>query len=252
MSDFNKKVICYCKYCNKECKSRNSLLQHEVRCKNNPNRIKISKNFFWEKGKTRVSPTKGKIWITNGILNKVVFEYDYETFYSKEGWYKGVNETFKKNSALKSTGRASTFEKEEERKKKISNTMKKKHFGGYVRGSGRGKKGWYKGVFCDSSWELAFLYYHLENNLYIERCTEKRKYLYNSEERIYIPDFIVDDGIVEIKGYETEQSIEKRLQNPDIKILYYKDMKIYIDFVIKRFGNNFYEYLYERRDGRVV
>ncbi len=28
-----------CKYCGKECKNKNSLHQHEIRCKNNPNRI---------------------------------------------------------------------------------------------------------------------------------------------------------------------------------------------------------------------
>ena len=244
MDNYNEFIICYCKYCNKEHKSKNSLLQHEARCKNNPNRL-IPKNFGWKKGKTRVSPTKGKIWITNGILNKVVFESEFKNTYAKDGWYRGVNDEFKNKISLKTTGRASTFEKEEERKKKISNTMKKKHFGGYVRGSGRGKKGWYKGVFCDSSWELAFLYYYLENNLYIKRCTEKRKYVYNGEERVYIPDFVTNDGVVEIKGYETEQSIEKKLQNPDIKILYYNDMKFYIDFVTNRFGKKFYEKLYE-------
>lgn len=29
----------YCKYCNKECKNLNSLRQHKIRCKQNPNKI---------------------------------------------------------------------------------------------------------------------------------------------------------------------------------------------------------------------
>lgn len=33
-----------CKYCNKECKNKNSLAQHECRCKDNPNRIVINGN----------------------------------------------------------------------------------------------------------------------------------------------------------------------------------------------------------------
>ena len=31
-----------CKYCGKECKNKNSLTQHEIRCKHNPNRIDMS------------------------------------------------------------------------------------------------------------------------------------------------------------------------------------------------------------------
>ena len=30
-----------CKYCGKICKNKNSLVQHEVRCKENPNRISL-------------------------------------------------------------------------------------------------------------------------------------------------------------------------------------------------------------------
>ena len=39
-------VIMYkCKYCNRECKNFNSLKQHEIRCKENPNRIKCGGNY---------------------------------------------------------------------------------------------------------------------------------------------------------------------------------------------------------------
>ena len=53
--------------------------------------------------------------------------------------------------------------------------------GGYRHGAGHGKSGWYKGIHCDSSWELAFLIYHLENGLYIERCKERRKYIIDNK-----------------------------------------------------------------------
>lgn len=96
------------------------------------------------------------------------------------------------------------------------------HTGGKRHGSGRGKKGWYKGIFCDSSWELAFVIYYLDYNMHIERCTENRKYIWKGEEHIYIPDFITDDGIVEIKGYNTDQWQAKTLQNPDVRVLYKK------------------------------
>ena len=33
-----------CKYCNKLCKNKNSLAQHECRCPKNPNRVATEKN----------------------------------------------------------------------------------------------------------------------------------------------------------------------------------------------------------------
>jgi hypothetical protein len=42
----NQKEIYYCQYCGKECFGKNSLVQHEVRCKNNPEKITIVSNFI--------------------------------------------------------------------------------------------------------------------------------------------------------------------------------------------------------------
>jgi len=117
--------------------------------------------------------------------------------------------------------------------------------GGYRKGSGIGKHGWYKGFYCDSTWELAFLIYHLDHNLYIERCQEHRKYVINNKEHIYIPDFITDDGIIEIKGYKTKESEAKRLQNPDIKCIYREDIYKYIEYVKHQYNVNNIQDLYE-------
>ena len=113
------------------------------------------------------------------------------------------------------------------------------HTGGYRQGSGRGKQGWYKGIHCDSSWELAYLVYHLDHNLYIERCKEKRQYVWNNKQHTYYPDFITDDGIIEIKGYSTDQWKSKEEQNHDVKVLYKDDMKLYLDYVINTYGTDF-------------
>lgn len=111
--------------------------------------------------------------------------------------------------------------------------------GGYRKGSGYGKSGWYKGIHCDSSWELAFLIYHLEHNIPIQRCAEIRKYIYKGKEFEYHPDFIVNNQIIEIKGICTDQWKCKELQNSDIKVLYEKDMELYLDYVIHKYGNDF-------------
>lgn len=39
-------IIYNCKYCGKECKGKNSLVQHEIRCKENPNRINTKGNGY--------------------------------------------------------------------------------------------------------------------------------------------------------------------------------------------------------------
>lgn len=113
------------------------------------------------------------------------------------------------------------------------------HTGGYRQGSGRGKQGWYKGIHCDSSWELAYLVYYLDHNLYIERCKEKRQYVWNNKQHTYYPDFITNDGIIEIKGYSTDQWKSKEEQNPDVKVLYKNEIKPYLDYVINTYGTDF-------------
>jgi len=71
-----------------------------------------------------------------------------------------------------------------------------------VFGAGRGKSGWYKGYYCDSSWELAYVIYNLEHNIcnFIKNTSDKFEYEYKNEKHFYIPDFKFDDGhYVEIK-----------------------------------------------------
>ena len=45
---------------------------------------------------------------------------------------------------------------------------------GYHPGAGFGKSGWYRGIWCDSSWQLAFVIYHLDHNLNIVRNKQRR------------------------------------------------------------------------------
>lgn len=243
MDNFNKKEQCFCKYCGKECLSRNSLIQHEIRCKENPNKIVVK--WGWIKGKKRdKSSTKDRIWIHKDNKEKMVFQHEYESKYKNEGWITGLSKNHA-NKSLGSTGIGKTIEIENKRKEKISTTMKNNpNAGGYRKGSGRGHKGWYKNIFCDSSWELAFVIYHIENNLYIERCKEKRTYTYKNEIHTYLPDFITNEGIIEIKGYVTNESLEKSKQNPDVIVLYEKDMKKYLEYVIDKYGKEFWKCLY--------
>lgn len=136
----------------------------------------------------------------------------------------------------------------EETKNKIRNTNKIKHtMGGYRKGSGRGKSGWYKGYYCDSSWELAFVIYNLEHNILFERNKQQFAYTFNGEQHNYIPDWKIENDFVEIKGYWTEQWQAKLDQFPkeeNLRVITKVEIKPYLEYVINKYGRNFIN-LYE-------
>lgn len=131
---------------------------------------------------------------------------------------------------------------------KLSNIAKKCNFGGYYQNSiKKHHKGNYKGIHCDSSWELAYVVYSLEHNIKIERYTGSRKYIINNQEHKYYPDFIINDNtIIEIKGYYDKCAEIKSLQNPDIVVLKLNDLKEILNYVNNKYGNKFWEVLYDK------
>lgn len=68
-----------------------------------------------------------------------------------------------------------------------------------------GKAGYYKGVYCSSSWELAFLIKNLDLGHEVIRCELIFEYEYQGKISRYFPDFIMNNIIYEIKGYEKEE-----------------------------------------------
>jgi len=109
---------------------------------------------------------------------------------------------------------------------KISKTAKSNGKSGGVReGGGRGKKGRYSGIYCDSTWELAFVICAIADGKNIKRVSQPRVYTFEGRERKYFPDFIVDGKVFEIKGWKTPQSIAKEEQNPDIIVVQWNEIK---------------------------
>lgn len=108
----------------------------------------------------------------------------------------------------------------------------------------RFKCGWYKGFYCDSSWELAFVIYCLDHNLPIKRCRQCLRYEFEGEIHRYYPDFEINDKIYEIKGRENEKTQAKQKQFPDIIILRYKEMLPILSYVKEKYGKDFIK-LYE-------
>lgn len=129
----------------------------------------------------------------------------------------------------------------EEQKNQFSKAAKDKKLGGYNPRGGRGKKGWYKGIWCDSSWELAWVIYALDNNIKFTKNSEKFAYTYEDKSYSYIPDFLLDDGTyIEIKGYETDRVKAKIECFPHkIQLITKVEIDAYIKYATDKFGKDF-------------
>ena len=113
--------------------------------------------------------------------------------------------------------------------------------GGLRSGAGTGKKGYYKGFYCDSTYELVFVIYNLDHNIKFERCKKSvsYEYVYKNKKHRYYPDFMLEDGsLVEIKGYHTELVDIKisAVNDRKISILYEKDLQYAFDYVKKNYN----------------
>lgn len=168
-----------------------------------------------------------------------------------ENWNKGLTkntdkriakgvETYKNNKHIPwNKGRTGVYSKETLRK--MSDTMKRvSKTRVSCKGVGKAHKGWYKGIWCDSSWELAFLIYNLDHGIKIKRCDESFEYEYKNEIHLYHPDFITNDNEYnEIKGYETDKDKNKFECFPkDKTLIIYKreDLKEIFEYILKTYN----------------
>lgn len=123
----------------------------------------------------------------------------------------------------------------------------KKKTGGYRENSGRGKSGFFKGYYCASTWELAYVIYLLDNNISFKRNTEGFPYIKkNGKKSFYIPDFIIDNKYVEVKGPQDINWVEKKKSFPySIKVIDKKEIYKYISYVKNKYNIFDLSLLYE-------
>lgn len=127
---------------------------------------------------------------------------------------------------------------------------KKPICGGYRKGSGYGKSGWYHGIHCDSTWELAWVIFNEEHHVKFERITEPFVYSFDGVQHKYFPDFKLEDGtIIEIKGRKSREECSSQTKAkidsvPNLKVLYKKDMEPILKYVTLKYGWEFIK-LYE-------
>ena len=113
--------------------------------------------------------------------------------------------------------------------------------GGLRQNSGRGKQGWFKGYYCQSSWELAWVIYSLDHKIKFERNTKGFQYEFESEIHKYYPDFKLEDGsYMEIKGYDSAQWTSKQSQFKGIlHVLGKNEIKPYIEYAKSIYGDDY-------------
>lgn len=128
-----------------------------------------------------------------------------------------------------------------------SNNLLKGKRGGYREKGGRGKQGWYKGYYCNSSWELAWVIFQLEHGVQFKRNTEGFKYTFDEIEYKYYPDFQLLDTLdyVEIKGFMSKKNEAKIKDFPHkLFVIDKSEIKKYIDYTIEKYGKSYID-LYE-------
>ena len=122
--------------------------------------------------------------------------------------------------------------------------------GGYRKGGGRGKSGWYKGYWCDSSYELAWVMYHIDHGIKFRRNTQSFPYEFDGDPHLYYPDFelLETNQLIEIKGFFTEQTYQKikSVNNRQFKVLGKNEMIPYIEYAKSTYGKDFVN-LYDKQ-----
>lgn len=189
-------------------------------------------------------------------FNGKIKEYYYtEESRAKQGWSKGLSkytdERIKergdrlhqkyKNGEL-TPSRLGDHHSDED-KDKIVHGMTNFRPGKNLKGF---KHRWYKGYWCDSSWELAFIMYNLDHDIKFERNEQGFNYWYNGNFRRFYPDFIIDGEYIEIKGYSseiTDAKIQWFPKNLVLKVYYKDDMDVYLKYAIETYGIDFWKLL---------
>lgn len=134
----------------------------------------------------------------------------------------------------------------EKLKKGMEVLRAKGNLGGYREGSGRAKHGYYKGVYCGSTYELVWLIYQLDHGNPVERFQGELEW--NGVK--YIPDFLQDGKIVELKGYEAQESVDKKTAvanhfGYEVSVLKKEDLKREFDWVKEHYTYKNLQELYD-------
>ena len=172
-----------CRFCGKLCKNDNSLKQHEIRCKLNPNRIKIKSNFIKYNEYRKNNNIPGQNQFTKarriGAAIPTVSESTKEKIRIKRKNYKHSDSSKNK---IKIGMRNAVINNPQSYSSQNIN--------------GRVKKVYYKNILLDSKWEVLFAQYLDSVNIKWERPNTGIPYIWNNNEHMYFPDFYLPNIII--------------------------------------------------------
>lgn len=193
-------------------------------------------------------PQCGKSCHKFGLRNHIRYSHEGAPInHCAAGWNrgltKGTDDRVKKNAlsvAAAAKRFMSTLTSEEKKSKYGGPKRWSPNTGGIRAGSGRGKKGWYKGYWCDSSWELAWVIYNLDHGVSFTRNREGFSYSYANKTFKFYPDFKVMDGYVEVKGWVDEKTRAKLSQfSGKLTVIDKAGMKPYLEYAVNQHGKDF-------------
>ena len=116
------------------------------------------------------------------------------------------------------------------------------------------KKYLYNNEKFDSSWELAFYIYHIDNGIPIKRNPRRLAYIFNNKKHYYFPDFEVNGNLIEIKGgqfftkniydggcfkKEIDNAKIACIKNNNVIIISNKEIKPYLNYITNIYGKNY-------------
>ena len=110
---------------------------------------------------------------------------------------------------------------------------------------GYGFGGFYEGIWCASSWELAWVFWAKDNNINFERNWKWFPYSYKGKPHKYFPDFYLKDNncYIEIKNNLLLSDPKQRykIEHFDGDLELYNEIKIkpIIKYVEEHYGKNF-------------
>lgn len=194
-SEFNKPSIQHCKYCNKECHNINSLKQHELRCKQNPNRKEYNRlsqySVQYRKGKTK--ETSEEIAKQASILKEMYRNGYVSPLKGKEGTFTGHKHS-------------------PETKERIGKSVSLSRLSGYAKGTitpaegvGRGNYSYIKTsqrtYMLRSTYEFIYALYLLHTHTQFDMENIRVPAIRDNRwSKTFICDFNVGNKIIEVKG----------------------------------------------------
>ena len=225
--------ILFCEFCGKSCKNHNSWRNHTRLCKLNPQRQLTTYEKYGEipgfNNTGRSAWNKGQTAETNSSMAIIK----------------------QKLQAKYQSGELVAYQPMNDPKVRLKHkeSMQKAYSTYTRRTPGKFKYGYYKGVWCDSSWELAYLLYCLDHNILVERNKIGFTYIWQDAPHHYFPDFYLPDieSYVEIKGYKSERDVAKIEQFSErLLVLEAAEMQPILDEIESKYGKNFVE-LYDKK-----